>query len=88
MHTRALQDNFMRAGLMAAGFWLPGGGNDSGEGLAACAVRECEEEAGVVIQLKGLLEVRASFMMSAYPSTCMTRATAQGWWVWKGPLRP
>ena len=39
------------------GYWLPGGGLDEGESLAACAVREGIEEAGLAIDVKGLLQV-------------------------------
>ena len=39
------------------GFWLPAGGLDPGEGLVQCAVRECLEEAGVRVKIKGLLQV-------------------------------
>ncbi|KAJ3045670.1 hypothetical protein HDV00_007796 [Rhizophlyctis rosea] len=37
------------------GYWLPGGGVDPGEDYAAAAHRECLEEAGVDIELKGVL---------------------------------
>lgn len=39
------------------GFWLPGGGVDSGEDLCTAAVRETLEEAGVQVELKGVLRV-------------------------------
>ena len=39
------------------GFWLPGGGLDEGESLAACAAREGIEEAGLAVDIKGLLQV-------------------------------
>lgn len=45
---------------MPQGYWLPGGGLDEGETLRECGVRECLEEAGVHVELKGLLEVRAA----------------------------
>ena len=39
------------------GFWLPAGGLDEGESLRQCAARECLEEAGVCVEIKGLLQV-------------------------------
>eukprot|EP00470_Lotharella_oceanica_P009821 CAMPEP_0170200652 /NCGR_PEP_ID=MMETSP0040_2-20121228/69976_1 /TAXON_ID=641309 /ORGANISM="Lotharella oceanica, Strain CCMP622" /LENGTH=251 /DNA_ID=CAMNT_0010450837 /DNA_START=597 /DNA_END=1352 /DNA_ORIENTATION=- len=39
------------------GFWVPGGQLDKGESLCAGALRECLEEAGVPVKLKGVLEV-------------------------------
>lgn len=39
------------------GFWLPGGAVDAGESLTKAAIRECEEEAGITVQLKGLLGI-------------------------------
>ena len=39
------------------GFWLPGGGLNHGESLRQCAERECLEEAGVQIELQGVLQV-------------------------------
>mmetsp|Transcript_8277 Transcript_8277/g.34757 ORF Transcript_8277/g.34757 Transcript_8277/m.34757 type:complete len:405 (-) Transcript_8277:35-1249(-) len=39
------------------GYWLPGGGVDSGEDLCAAAVRETLEEAGVCVELKGVLRL-------------------------------
>ena len=43
-----------------SGFWLPGGQLDSRESLRAAVVRETEEEAGMRIELKGVLKVRGS----------------------------
>jgi len=40
-----------------SGFWLPGGQLDSRESLRAAVVRETEEEAGMRIELKGVLEL-------------------------------
>lgn len=40
-----------------AGFWCPGGGVDVGETISSAAKRECLEEAGVVIELKGILSI-------------------------------
>eukprot|EP00798_Chlamydomonas_sp_ICE-L_P001316 gene1316-32669_t len=42
------------------GFWLPGGGLDPGESLQAGALRECREEAGVDVVLKGVLCVESA----------------------------
>ncbi|GFR45555.1 hypothetical protein Agub_g6949, partial [Astrephomene gubernaculifera] len=39
------------------GFWVPGGGTDPGESLRNSAIRECMEEAGVEVELKGLVEL-------------------------------
>jgi 8-oxo-dGTP pyrophosphatase MutT (NUDIX family) len=39
------------------GFWLPGGKVDGGESLKAAALRETLEEAGMEVDLKGLLAV-------------------------------
>lgn len=42
-----------------AGFWVPGGGVDPGETLVAAAERECWEEAGVHVKLRGILAVES-----------------------------
>jgi 8-oxo-dGTP pyrophosphatase MutT (NUDIX family) len=39
------------------GFWLPGGAVDPGEVFTTAAKRECMEEAGVEIDLKGILAI-------------------------------
>ena len=39
------------------GWWLPGGAVDRGETFAMAATRECLEEAGIQVELKGLLKV-------------------------------
>ena len=39
------------------GWWIPGGAVDSGESFAAAAHRECVEEAGIDVDLKGILRV-------------------------------
>ena len=39
------------------GFWLPAGGLDDGETLQECGLRECAEEAGLGVELRGLLQV-------------------------------
>ena len=38
-----------------SGYWLPGGRVDPGEPLEEAAIRECKEEAGIDIKLKGVL---------------------------------
>ena len=38
------------------GWWVPGGGVDKNETFAAGALRECIEEAGVEVELKGVLK--------------------------------
>lgn len=42
------------------GYWLPGGGIDSGEFPSVAAKRECLEEAGLEVELTGLLRVEFS----------------------------
>ncbi len=39
------------------GWWIPGGAVDFNESFAAAAVRECKEEAGIDVVLKGVLKV-------------------------------
>eukprot|EP01024_Parvocaulis_polyphysoides_P022971 TRINITY_DN21251_c0_g1_i1.p3 TRINITY_DN21251_c0_g1~~TRINITY_DN21251_c0_g1_i1.p3 ORF type:complete len:224 (-),score=43.85 TRINITY_DN21251_c0_g1_i1:637-1308(-) len=39
-----------------SGFWLPGGGVDDKEGLIEALKREIAEEAGVTVQVKGIVE--------------------------------
>ena len=39
------------------GWWIPGGGVHAGETFAQAAVRETKEEAGVEVQLKGILKI-------------------------------
>ncbi|KAF5837187.1 NUDIX hydrolase domain-like protein [Dunaliella salina] len=53
------QDNkfLMVQEFAGQGFWVPGGGNDPNERLSVCGVRECFEETGIRVVLKGLLEV-------------------------------
>jgi len=42
------------------GYWLPGGGIDAGEDPVAAAKRECMEEAGVDVNLTGVLRIEFS----------------------------
>lgn len=39
------------------GFWCPGGAVDPGERLGPAAIRETKEEAGIDIELKGILAI-------------------------------
>ena len=39
------------------GWWIPGGAVDAGETFRMAAVRECMEEAGIDIELKGVIAV-------------------------------
>ena len=42
------------------GFWLPGGAVDAGESWSSAAVRETREEAGIDIELLGILKIECS----------------------------
>ena len=42
------------------GWWIPGGGVDKGESFYEAAHRECWEEAGVKVNIKGVLRVEHS----------------------------
>ena len=39
------------------GWWLPGGALEEGESFKMAALRECREEAGIEITLKGILKI-------------------------------
>ena len=39
------------------GWWIPGGAVDFGESFKQAAIRECKEEAGIDVDLKGVLKV-------------------------------
>ena len=39
------------------GWWIPGGAVDFGESFQQAALRECREEAGIDVELKGVLRV-------------------------------
>ena len=39
------------------GWWIPGGAVDYGESFKKAALRECKEEAGIDVDLKGILKV-------------------------------
>ncbi len=53
-HVLLVRGNWPRPGT----WWLPGGGQQAGETLAACAEREVFEETGVRVKAEGLLVVR------------------------------
>lgn len=44
------------------GWWIPGGGVDAGETFREAAIREAMEEAGVEIQLKGVLKIEHALL--------------------------
>lgn len=44
----------------SAGFWLPAGRVDPGESFQEAAIRECVEEAGIEVSLKGILRIEHS----------------------------
>ena len=39
------------------GWWIPGGAVDAGENFTIGAVREWLEEAGIAVELKGILKI-------------------------------
>ena len=39
------------------GWWIPGGAVDAGENFVVAAHRECLEEAGIRVDLKGILKI-------------------------------
>ena len=39
------------------GWWIPGGAVDAGETFRTAAMRECIEEAGILIDIKGVIKV-------------------------------
>lgn len=55
------------------GFWLPGGAVDPGESLTAAARRETMEEAGVDVELKGILAIEHHPSFSASTKECFVR---------------
>ncbi|KAF6254460.1 NUDIX hydrolase domain-like protein [Scenedesmus sp. NREL 46B-D3] len=70
-----------------SGFWVPGGGVDAGESLEEGAVRECLEEAGVAVALRGILDLeshhggawrRVIFLAEPVPAAAAAAACADG----------
>ena len=43
--------------LKNKGWWVPGGGVSAGEDFRSAAIRECQEESGILIDLKGILSI-------------------------------
>ncbi len=39
------------------GWWIPGGAVDAGQSFSSAAIRECKEEAGIDIELKGIIKI-------------------------------
>ena len=39
------------------GWWIPGGAVEIGESFKCAAIRECKEEAGIDVDLKGILKI-------------------------------
>lgn len=57
VHCRRTNRFLMVQEFANQGFWVPGGCTDPGESLRDSALRECLEEAGVEVELKGLVEL-------------------------------
>ncbi|KAG2445099.1 hypothetical protein HYH02_008966 [Chlamydomonas schloesseri] len=73
VHRRSDHKFLMVQEFAAQGFWVPGGGTDVGETLRASAVRECEEEAGVAVELRGLADI--AHLVDADGKPCWRLAT-------------
>ena len=39
------------------GWWIPGGAVEQGESFTMAALRECKEEAGIEVTLRGILKI-------------------------------
>ena len=43
------------------GWWIPGGALEQGESFTMAAIRECREEAGIDVNLRGILKIDHGF---------------------------
>ena len=80
------------AGICASGtpaFWLPAGRVDAGEGVVAAAEREAMEEAGVAVEVTGVLascwgtNTAASPLRASCSSGDRAQRQRQRWWQWQ-----
>jgi len=63
------------------GFWTPGGRTQPGEDLRATAIRETREEAGIDVELRGLIHVEdTSHWLPGVSRRAMFLAEVQGPW--------
>ena len=63
------------------GWWIPGGAVDAGETFVMAAHRECQEEAGVKVKLKGVLKVDHSSHQSSASMRVIFYAEPESNWL-------